>query len=164
MRGGVRFQAPFLTRIEPKFVPRVISSISSVSIPNFPSTIEGTTPALCRPIGPGSALKFILRKCTMATPSQLPMPEKYLVAFVIQGDDVFKITSDNILHTCGNAGEFAFQGIAKLRAAAALEQLTAIHNERPEELRKMAREMAREGMALLARTSSAARPSIERIA
>lgn len=100
----------------------------------------------------------------MATPTQVPAPEKYLVAFVIQGDDVFKITADNILHTCGNAGEFAFQGIAKLRAAAALEQLTAIHNERPEELRKMAREMAREGMALLARTSSAAKPNVERIA
>ena len=85
----------------------------------------------------------------MATASQVPPPEKYLVAFVIQGDDVFKITADSILHTCGSAGEFAFQGIAKLRAAAALEQLTAIHNERPEELRRMAREMAREGMALL---------------
>ena len=100
----------------------------------------------------------------MATPTQLSPPEKYLVAFVIQGEDVFKITADNILHTCGNAGEFAFQGIAKLRAAAALEQLTAVHNERPEELRKMAREMAREGMALLARTSHSTRPSVERIA
>ena len=69
------------------------------------------------------------------------------MAFVIQGEDVFKITSDSIVHTCGNSGEQAFQGVAKLRAAAALEQLTAIHNERPDELRKMAREMAREGMA-----------------
>jgi hypothetical protein len=100
----------------------------------------------------------------MATPPQIPMPEKYLVAFVIQGDDVFKITADSILHTCGNAGEVAFQGVAKLRAAAALEQLTAIHNERPDELRRMAREMAREGMALLARTSNGARPHIEKIA
>ena len=103
----------------------------------------------------------------MTTPppiSSIPAPEKYLVAFVIQGDDVFKITADNILHTCGNAGEYAFQGVAKLRAAAALEQLTAVHNERPEELRRMAREMAREGMALLARTSNGTRPAIEKIA
>jgi hypothetical protein len=54
--------------------------------------------------------------------------------------------------------------VAKLRAAAALEQLTAIHNERPDELRKMAREMAREGMAMLARTSHTTKPNIERIA
>jgi hypothetical protein len=98
----------------------------------------------------------------MATLSQIPESESDFVAFVIQGEDVFRITSDSILHTCGNAGEFAFQGVAKLRAAAALEQLTTIHNERPEELRKMAREMAREGMALLARTSDAAQPPIER--
>ena len=54
--------------------------------------------------------------------------------------------------------------MAKLRAAAALEQLTAIHNERPDELRKMAREMAREGMAMLARTSNPTKTNIERIA
>jgi hypothetical protein len=54
--------------------------------------------------------------------------------------------------------------VAKLRAAAALEQLTAIHNERPEELRKMAREMAREGMAMLARTSNGAKSNVEKIA
>lgn len=100
----------------------------------------------------------------MATHNPIPPPEKFFVAFVIQGDDVFKITSDSIVHTCGNSGEQAFQGVAKLRAAAALEQLTEIHNERPEELRKMAREMAREGMALLARNSNPARNSIERIA
>jgi hypothetical protein len=100
----------------------------------------------------------------MASPTQIPPPEKYFVAFVIQGEDVFKITADSILHTCGNAGEYAFQGVAKLRAAAALEQLTAVHNERPDELRKMAREMAREGMALLARSSHTTRPNIERIA
>jgi hypothetical protein len=98
----------------------------------------------------------------MATLSQLPELQRDIVAFVIQGEDVFRITSDNILHTCGNAGEFAFQGVAKLRAAAALEQLTAVHNECPEELRKMAREMAREGMALLARTSDGAQPTTER--
>ncbi len=100
----------------------------------------------------------------MASHSPIPPPEKYFVAFVIQGEDVFKITSDSIVHTSGNAGDQAFQGIAKLRAAAALEQLTAIHNERPDELRKMAREMAREGMALLARTSTPAKTNIERIA
>jgi hypothetical protein len=100
----------------------------------------------------------------MASHTPIPSPEKYLVAFVIQGDDVFRITSDSILHTTGNSGEIAFQGVAKLRAAAALEQLTALHNERPEELRKMAREMAREGMAMLARTSQAQKPNIEKIA
>jgi hypothetical protein len=100
----------------------------------------------------------------MASQSPIPQPEKYFVAFVIQGEDVFKITSESIVHTCGNSGEQAFQGIAKLRAAAALEQLTAIHNERPDELRKMAREMAREGMALLARTGNNAKTNIERIA
>src|ERR1700678_3322689 len=89
----------------------------------------------------------------------IPQPEKYFVAFVIQGEDVFRITSDSMDDTCGNSGEQAFQGVAKLRAAAALEQLTAIHNERPEELRKMAREMAREGMAMLARTSDGAQPA-----
>jgi hypothetical protein len=94
----------------------------------------------------------------------IPSPEKYFVAFVIQGEDVFKITSESIVHTCGNSGEQAFQGIAKLRAAAALEQLTAIHNERPDELRKMAREMAREGMAMLARTGNNPKTNIERIA
>ena len=94
----------------------------------------------------------------------IPAPEKYFVAFVIQGEDVFRITSDSIVHTTGNSGEQAFQGIAKLRAAAALEQLTAIHNERPEELRKMAREMAREGMAMLARTSNSAKSNVEKIA
>jgi hypothetical protein len=102
------------------------------------------------------------KEVPMASQNPIPAPEKYFVAFVIQGDDVFKITSESIIHTCGSA-EGAFQGVAKLRAAAALEQLTAIHNERPEELRKMAREMAREGMAMLARTS-APRTNIEKIA
>jgi hypothetical protein len=103
------------------------------------------------------------KEVPMASQNPIPAPEKYFVAFVIQGDDVFKITSESIVHTCGNAGEATFQGVAKLRAAAALEQLTAIHNERPEELRKMAREMAREGMAMLARTS-APRTNVEKIA
>ena len=100
----------------------------------------------------------------MATHSPVPPPEKYFVAFVIQGEDIFRITSDSIVHTCGNSGEQAFQGVAKLRAAAAQEQLTAIHNERPEELRKMAREMAREGMTMLARTSNATKSNVEKIA
>ena len=100
----------------------------------------------------------------MESHNPVPAPEKYFVAFVIQGEDVFKITSDSIVHTCGNSGEHAFQGIAKLRAAAALEQLTNIHNERPDELRRMAREMAREGMALLARTSIPPKTNVERIA
>jgi hypothetical protein len=99
----------------------------------------------------------------MASHNPVPAPEKYFVAFVIQGDDIFKITSESIVHTCGSSAEAAFQGVAKLRAAAALEQLTAIHNERPEELRKMAREMAREGMAMLAR-ASAPRTNVEKIA
>jgi hypothetical protein len=38
------------------------------------------------------------------------------------------------------------------------------HNERPDELRRMAQEMAREGMAMLARTSQPARPHLEKIA
>jgi hypothetical protein len=100
----------------------------------------------------------------MASQAPVPPPEKYFVAFVIQGDDIFRITSDSIVHTCGNSAEQAFQGVAKLRAAAALEQLTAIHNERPEELRKMAREMAREGMAMLARGSNSPKSNIEKIA
>ena len=100
----------------------------------------------------------------MASNSPVPPPEKFFVAFVIQGDDIFKITSDSIVHTSGNSGEAAFQGVAKLRAAAALEQLTAVHNERPDELHRMARGMAREGMAMLARTGSTTKTNIERIA
>src|ERR1700690_4346225 len=100
----------------------------------------------------------------MASHAPVPPPEKFFVAFLMQGEDVFKITSDSIVHTCGASGEHAFQGIAKLRAAAALEQLTNIHNERPDELRRMAREMAREGMALLARTGNTTKTNIERIA
>jgi hypothetical protein len=49
-------------------------------------------------------------------------------------------------------------------AAVALEQLAAIHNERPDELRRMAQEMVREGMAMLARTSHPAKPNLEKIA
>jgi hypothetical protein len=100
----------------------------------------------------------------MASHTPVPAPEKYFVAFVIQGDDVFRITSDSIVHTCSNSAENAFQGVAKLRAAAALEQLTNIHNERPDELRRMAREMAREGMAMLARSGVTGKTNLERIA
>jgi hypothetical protein len=100
----------------------------------------------------------------MASHSPVPPPENFFVAFVVQGEDVFKITSDSIVYTCGNSGEADFQGIAKLRAAVALEQLTAIHNERPDELRRMAQEMAREGMAMLARTSHPATHHLEKIA
>ena len=83
--------------------------------------------------------------------------EKYLIAFVIQGDDVFKITADNIIHTTGTADGPAFDAIAKLKAAAALLELTNRHKERPEELKKMAKELAGEGMKLMARASSSIR-------
>lgn len=92
-------------------------------------------------------------------PAQIPASERYQVAFVIQGDDIFKITADNILHSSSNgASDAAFDGVAKLKAAAALMQLTNIHKERPNELRKMARELAAEGMRLLARSTASARP------
>jgi hypothetical protein len=85
-------------------------------------------------------------------------PEKYLVAFVIQGDTMFKITADSIIQaTGGAAGLASFDGVAKLKAAAALVELTNTHNERPEELRQMAREMAGEGMRLLARAGAGGR-------
>ena len=100
----------------------------------------------------------------MASHSPVPPPENFFVAFVVQGEDVFKITSDSIVYTCGKSGEAAFQGIAKLRAAVALEQLTAIHNERPDELRRMAQEVAREGIMMLARTSHPAKHNLEKIA
>ena len=87
-----------------------------------------------------------------------PAPEKYLIAFVIQGDDVFKITADNIIHTTNTANGPAFDAIAKLKAAAALLELTNRHKERPDELRQMARELAGEGMKLMARASSAIQP------
>lgn len=96
----------------------------------------------------------------MATPPHLSPAEQYLVAFVIQGDDVFRITSDSIVQASGGASDLTFQGVAKLKAAAALEQLTSIHNERPAELRQMARELANEGMRLLARSSNAAKITI----
>jgi hypothetical protein len=92
------------------------------------------------------------------TSPQTPTPEKYMVAFVIQGDSVFKITADSIIQSQGGAAGLAsFDGIAKLKAAAALVELTNQHNERPEELRQMAREMASEGMRLLARAGAGGR-------
>lgn len=95
----------------------------------------------------------------MATtmPQYTSAAEKYLVAFVIEGDDVFKVTVDNVVQAADGAGTVAFEGVAKLKAAVALFQLTNIHNERPHELRKMARELAQEGMMLLARASAAPR-------
>src|ERR1700742_3424865 len=94
----------------------------------------------------------------MATLPQYPQgPEKYLVAFVIEGDDVFKVTVDNVIQAADGAGSVAFEGVAKLKAVVALFQLTNIHNERPNELRKMARELAQEGMQLLAKAGSAPR-------
>jgi len=95
----------------------------------------------------------------MATnpPSYTATPEKYLVAFVIAGDDVFKVTADNVVQAADGAGAVAFEGVAKLKAAAALFQLTNVHNERPNELRKMARELAQEGMLLLAKAGSSPR-------
>ena len=94
----------------------------------------------------------------MATiPSYVSNSEKYLVAFVIEGDDVFKVTADSVVQATDGAGSVAFEGVAKLKAAVALFQLTNVHNERPQELRKMARELAQEGMLLLARASAAPR-------
>jgi hypothetical protein len=95
----------------------------------------------------------------MATtlPTYTSSSEKYLVAFVIEGDDVFKVTVDNVVQAADGAGSVAFEGVAKLKAAVALFQLTNVHNERPNELRKMARELAQEGMLLLARASAAPR-------
>jgi hypothetical protein len=67
-------------------------------------------------------------------------PEKYLVAFVIQGDTMFKITADAIIQASGGAAGLAsFDGVAKLKAAAALVELTNTHNERPEGMRLLAR-------------------------
>jgi hypothetical protein len=80
--------------------------------------------------------------------------ENYVVAFVIQGDDVFKITADDVVQASGNSSDFAFQGVAKLKAATALFQLTSVHKERPDELQQMARELAAEGMKLLARSAA----------
>jgi len=100
---------------------------------------------------------------TQPNPSASPanpsphVPEKYLIAFVIQGDDVFKITADNIIHTTGTADGPAFDAIAKLKAAAALLELTNRHKERPEEIKKMARELAGEGMKMMALASSSIR-------
>ncbi len=92
------------------------------------------------------------------TPINTPN-EKYMVAFVIQGDDIFRVTADSIVQTSSSPTEGAFDGIAKLKAAAALMELTNVHKERPIELRRMARELAAEGMRLLARSDAAFRTS-----
>jgi hypothetical protein len=89
------------------------------------------------------------------TPINAPTSEKYMIAFVIQGDDIFRVTADNIVHTSTGPNDGAFDGVAKLKAAAALMELTNVHNERPVELRRMAREMAAEGLRLLARFDAA---------
>jgi len=89
------------------------------------------------------------------TPITAPATEKYLIAFVIQGDDIFRVTTDSIVQTSHGG---AFEGVAKLKAAAALMELTNTHNERPVELRRMARELAAEGMRLLARVDAPAKP------
>lgn len=91
-------------------------------------------------------------------PSQNAAPEKYLIAFVIQGDDVFKISSEHIIQTPATAGGGVFDGIAKLKAAAALMELTDRHQERTAELRAMARDLVNEGMRMLARATSGAKP------
>ena len=56
------------------------------------------------------------------------------------------------------------KGVDRRPPAVALEQLTAIHNERPDELRRMAQEVAREGIMMLARTSHPAKHNLEKIA
>jgi hypothetical protein len=89
------------------------------------------------------------------TPINAPATERYLIAFVIQGDDIFRVTADNIIQT-NNSG--AFEGVAKLKAAAALMELTNTYNERPVELRRMARELAAEGIRLLARAEATPKP------
>ena len=93
------------------------------------------------------------------TPINTPSPEQFMIAYVIQGDDVFRVTADNVVYTTSAANDGAFDGIAKLKAAAALMELTNKYKERPNELRRMAREMAAEGMRLLARADTVSRSS-----
>lgn len=80
-------------------------------------------------------------------------PARVVVAFVISGNDVFRVTADSIVQGEPGAADDAFEGVAKLKAAAALMQLTNEHRQRPQELRRMAREMAAEGMRILAEAS-----------
>jgi hypothetical protein len=93
------------------------------------------------------------------TPINNPSPEQFMIAYVIQGDDVFRVTADNVVYTTSAASDGAFDGVAKLKAAAALMELTNKHKERPTELRRMARELATEGMRLLARCDALPRSS-----
>lgn len=94
----------------------------------------------------------------------IPQSEQQPIAFVISGEDVFRVTADNIVQAIHGTDDGAFEGVAKLKAAAALVQLTNTYNERPSELRQMARELAAEGMRLLeqavpgSRTAEAERP------
>jgi hypothetical protein len=82
---------------------------------------------------------------------------RVIVAFVISGNDVFRVTADSIVQGEPGATDDAFEGIAKLKAAAVLMQLTNEHRQRPQDLRRMAREIAAEGMRILAEASEPAR-------
>jgi hypothetical protein len=93
----------------------------------------------------------------MSIPSEMiSQTDQHPIAFVISGEDVFRVTADNIVQAIAGADEAAFEGVAKLKAAAALVQLTNTYNERPSELRQMARELAAEGMRLLEKATPAA--------
>jgi hypothetical protein len=81
-----------------------------------------------------------------------PEPERAIVAFVISGTDVFRVTADSVVQSEPNAASEAFDGVAKLKAAAALMQSDA-YQQRPQELRQIAREIAAEGMRILAEAS-----------
>jgi hypothetical protein len=112
-----------------------------------------------------SAVRMRIMSTTFSPASGLiPQSEQQPIAFVISGEDVFRVTADNIVQAIHGTDDAAFEGVAKLKAAAALVQLTNTYNERPSELRQMARELAAEGMRLLeqavpgSRTAEAERP------
>jgi hypothetical protein len=84
---------------------------------------------------------------------QTPEPERAIVAFVISGTEVFRVTADNVVQSEPDAASEAFEGVAKLKAAAALMQLSDEYHQYPQELRRIAREMAAEGMRILASAS-----------
>ncbi|MBT9330221.1 hypothetical protein [Paracidobacterium acidisoli] len=96
-----------------------------------------------------------------SVPGFNPQSEQQQTAYIISGEDVFRVTADNIVQAIAGANDAAFEGVAKLKAAAALVQLTNTYNERPSELRQMARELAAEGMRLLAQVKTAAPTSAE---
>jgi hypothetical protein len=112
-----------------------------------------------------SAVRMRVMSTTLTPASGLiSQSEQQPIAFVISGEDVFRVNADNIVQAIHGSSDAAFEGVAKLKAAAALVQLTNTYNERPSELRQMARELAAEGMRLLAqatpgsRTAEAERP------